>query len=81
MDQLADDSITLDLPTAKTLLMMAQSMKGPTTPENVGMGIRAAHWLLPRLMEAFEEAGVDPDDIAAVALPPVPSAFTQTSSP
>ena len=51
------------------MLDIAESMCGPMTYEQIGFNFRAARYLAPELLNAFEAAGIDPSEIERPEIP------------
>lgn len=54
---------------AVVVLDCIASMEGPQDPMRVAYSFREARYLLPKLVEAFEAAGIDPEGIVRPELP------------
>lgn len=54
---------------------MAHSMKGPTSPMEMGMNFRRAYWIADQLDEIYADAGIDPEDVQREDIPLIDLGF------
>ena len=61
--------IELDDDTSAVILAILDALHGPMDGETAAMVLRQARFALPRMEQAFADAGIDPEDLAMPDIP------------